>query len=63
MEKYLNTFIVGEQGQVKKIEADKEFKWIGELNQYQPNLVFNVCEGYNGPARESVYGAILEQFK
>ena len=24
-------------------------------------LVFNICEGYNGPARESVYAAILEQ--
>ena len=48
---------------VKKIEADKDFKWIDELNQYNPDLVFNICEGYNGPARESVYGAILEQFK
>lgn len=49
--------------EVKKIEADREFKWIDELNQYHPDLVFNVCEGYNGPARESVYAAILEQFK
>lgn len=48
---------------VKRIEADKKFKWIDELNQYKPDLVFNICEGYNGPARESVYGAILEQFK
>ena len=55
--------VLSKKYEVKKIEADKEFKWIGELNQYQPNLVFNVCEGYNGPARESVYGAILEQFK
>ena len=55
--------VLSKKYEVKKIEADKEFKWIGELNQYQPNLVFNVCEGYNGPARESVYGGILEQFK
>ena len=49
--------------EVKKIEADKDFKWINEVNQYKPDLIFNICEGYNGPARESVYGAILEQFK
>lgn len=48
---------------IKKIEADKEFRWIEELRQYNPDLVFNICEGYNGPARESVYGAILEQLK
>lgn len=54
--------VLSKKYEVKKIEADKEFKWIYELNQYHPDLVFNICEGYNGPARESVYGAILEQF-
>ncbi len=49
--------------EVKKIEADKDFKWIEELKNYNPDLVFNICEGYNGPARESVYGALLEQLK
>ena len=49
--------------EVKRIEADKEFKWINKLNKYNPDLVFNVCEGFYGPARESVYAAILEQFK
>ena len=49
--------------EVKKIEADIDFKWIDELKKYNPDLVFNICEGYYGPARESVYGAILEQFK
>jgi D-alanine--D-alanine ligase len=48
---------------VKKIEADKNFKWIDLLLKYNPDLVFNICEGYYGPARESVYAAILEQFK
>ena len=48
--------------EVIKIEADKEFKWIEKLNEVKPDLVFNICEGYNGPARESVYAAILEQF-
>jgi len=55
--------VLSKKYEVKKIEADKEFKWIDELNKYKPDLVFNICEGYNGPARESVYGAILEQFK
>lgn len=49
--------------EIVRIEADKEFKWIEELNKVNPDLVFNICEGYNGPARESVYAAILEQFK
>ena len=48
---------------VIKIEADKEFKWIKKLNEVKPDLVFNICEGYNGPARESVHAAILEQYK
>jgi len=47
---------------VIKIEANKDFKWIEKLNEVKPDLVFNICEGYNGPARESVYAAILEQF-
>ena len=48
--------------EVKKIEALKDFSWITEIQKYNPDLVFNICEGYNGPARESVYAAILEQF-
>ena len=55
--------VIAKKYEVKKIEADKEFKWIDKLNKYKPDLVFNICEGYNGPARESVYGAILEQLK
>lgn len=46
-----------------KVEADKEFKWIKKVNDLTPDLIFNICEGYNGPARESVYAAILEQYK
>ena len=55
--------VLSKNYEVKKIEADKEFRWIEELRRYNPDLVFNICEGYNGPARESVYGAILEQLK
>lgn len=49
--------------EVNRIEADKNFKWINLLLEYNPDLVFNICEGYYGPARESVYAAILEQFQ
>ena len=48
--------------EVIRVEADKEFKWIAKVNNLKPDLIFNICEGYNGPARESVYAAILEQF-
>ena len=46
---------------VEKIESDKDFNWISKLKTYNPDLVFNICEGFHGPARESVYAAILEQ--
>lgn len=46
---------------VEKIEADKDFNWISKLKTCNPDLVFNICEGFHGPARESVYAAILEQ--
>lgn len=55
--------VLSKDYEVKKIEADKNFKWIDLLINYNPDLVFNICEGYYGPARESVYAAILEQFK
>lgn len=48
---------------VHKIEADKNFEWIDKLRKINPDLVFNICEGFNGPARESVYAAILEQLQ
>lgn len=49
--------------EVISVEADKEFTWIKKVNEINPDLIFNVCEGFNGPARESVYAAILEQYK
>ena len=55
--------VLSKQYQVLKIEADKEFNWINKLRDFDPELVFNICEGFNGPARESVYAAILEQYK
>jgi len=55
--------VLSKKYEVIKLEADKNFEWINELSKIKPDLVFNVCEGYNGPARESVYGAILEQMK
>lgn len=47
--------------EVKLVEAVKDFSWINELVEFDPKLVFNICEGFYGPARESVYAAILEQ--
>lgn len=55
--------VLSEKYEVKRIEADKKFEWINMLLDFMPDLVFNVCEGYYGPARESVYAAILEQFQ
>lgn len=55
--------VLSKKYDVMKIEADKDFCWIKKLNEFKPDLVFNICEGYYGPARESVYAAILEQFK
>ena len=53
--------VLNQKYEVYKLEADREFKWIDKLLSINPDLVFNICEGYNGPARESVYAAILEQ--
>lgn len=47
--------------EVKLVEAVKDFSWINEIVEFNPKLVFNICEGFYGPARESVYAAILEQ--
>lgn len=48
--------------EVIRIEAVKDFSWIKQLEEANPKLIFNICEGFYGPARESVYAAILEQF-
>lgn len=50
-----------EKYEVKLVEAVKDFSWINEIVEFDPKLVFNICEGFYGPARESVYAAILEQ--
>lgn len=49
--------------EVKKVEAVKDFSWIERVRELKPDLVFNICEGFHGPARESVYAAILEQLE
>ena len=55
--------VLSKKYEVNKFEADQDFNWIEKLNKFKPDLVFNICEGYFGPARESVYAAILEQLK
>lgn len=47
---------------VVAIEATREFtRWLVQLVLAEPNIVFNVAEGFSGAARESLYPAILEQ--
>lgn len=44
------------------VEATREFtRWLVQLALEEPDMVFNVAEGFSGAARESVYAAILEQ--
>lgn len=47
--------------EVVLIGVDKDFKWIKKILDLNADIVLNVCEGYRGPARESVFAAILEQ--
>lgn len=52
---------ISQRHEVILVEAEKDFSWISKIRTLNPDLVFNICEGFYGPARESVYGAILEQ--
>lgn len=54
---------IKEKYKVKLIEADRKFEWVNLIQSAEPDIVFNVAEGFYGPARESVYTAILEQLK
>lgn len=48
--------------EVVAIEATRKFtRWLVQLALAEPNIVFNVAEGFSGAARESLYPAILEQ--
>jgi len=47
--------------QVQEIEAVRDFSWIEKLKEFNPDLIFNIAEGFVGPGRESVYTAIYEQ--
>lgn len=49
-------------GEVKCVEGDKSVhKWIQEITEYEPDIIFCVAEGYNGPGRESFYPALFDQ--
>jgi len=49
---------------LKLIECDTNIvHWINELINFQPDLVFNIAEGYYGEAREAFYPTLLEQLK
>ncbi len=47
--------------EVMLLEADQNFVWVSRVLSEQPAMVFNICEGFHGPARESVYAALIEQ--
>ncbi len=53
--------IIGEQHDCQPIEATPDLSWVPQLTAYQPDIVFNVTEGFHGAAREAVCPAILEQ--
>ena len=46
---------------VRLVEADRKFAWIKKIKRIDPDVTFNIAEGFYGPARESVYAAILDQ--
>ncbi|GEM_PF-806482 len=44
------------------IEAIQDVRiWMVKLIEYQPDIIFNVAEGFEGAAREALYPALLEQ--
>lgn len=49
---------------LKLIEGTLNFpKWTDELIKYRPDVIFNIAEGFLGPAREAFYPALYEQLK
>lgn len=56
------TAALQKEHEVVTIEAIRDFtRWLVQLTLAEPDIVFNVAEGFNGAARESLYPAILEQ--
>lgn len=48
--------------EVRPIEAPpRTMRWVPELENFAPHLVFNVAEGYASAAREAFYPALYEQ--
>jgi len=47
---------------VLPIECDRDVaRWVGSLVEFNPDLVFNVAEGFRSAAREALYPALFEQ--
>lgn len=46
---------------LKKIQMDKDEKWIAELLSFDPDLIFNTTEGFRGIGRESYAPIVFEQ--
>jgi D-alanine-D-alanine ligase len=48
--------------EVRPIEAPpREMGWVLELQSFEPDLIFNLAEGYHSAAREAFYPALYEQ--
>jgi D-alanine--D-alanine ligase len=48
--------------EVRAIEASpRTMRWVLELEDFAPDLVFNLAEGYHSAAREAFYPALYEQ--
>jgi D-alanine--D-alanine ligase len=54
---------IEKENQCILLEADAEFRWLDSLRYINPDIVFNVAEGFYGGSREAVYPALLEQMK
>ncbi len=56
------TEVLEKAHEITPIEGTRDFvRWLTQLTLSQPDIVFNVAEGYKGAAREAVYPAVLEQ--
>lgn len=56
--------IISKQHDCRTIEASQAIaSWLKDLNNYNPDLIFNIAEGYVGPAREAFYPALFDQLK
>ncbi|MDR2077829.1 MAG: hypothetical protein LBP39_02580 [Rickettsiales bacterium] len=54
---------IGKTNECFLVEADQKFNWIAKFKKINPDIIFNIAEGFYGSAREAVYSALLEQME